>query len=146
MDTANANSAASGVGYLQRSNADIVCLQETKVIGGQLHSQERAAKRAKWGLSIEPARVTLAGGLSAGAAVAARSHIGHAVPKDLPWHQEMDTRAKISWIGGICKGGVYVVSLYLWHSEGQPKRNLDLLQHLAWVLKRLVAWTLDHCS
>ena len=35
------------------------------------------------------------------------------------------------------KGGIFVISLYLWCSEGMSKRNLDILQSLASIIRQL---------
>ena len=137
FDPVNHNTMHSGLSYLERSRADFVCFQEARVDGDAKLAAERAAKRSKWSLAIEPAVRTPADGLSAGAAVAVRSHIGHSDPVKMPWHEELNSRVRVSWINAVCSGGFFLVSLYLWHSEGMSQRNLSLLQHLAWVLKRL---------
>ena len=108
VDTINPNSMSAGLEYIQNSRAEVVCIQETKVTGAALASAERIAKRAQWSLSIEPARVTEAGGMSAGTAVAVRAHIGHAAPPDFPWHCELDSRVKVSWVGAVCRGGFFM--------------------------------------
>eukprot|EP00973_Karenia_brevis_P068763 9559962-Karenia_brevis.AAC.1 len=46
-------------------------------------------------------------------------------------------------VGAVCKGGIYLVSIYLWTKEGLSKRNLDLLQAVAQVISQLRApWVL----
>ena len=37
----------------------------------------------------------------------------------------------------MCRGGIHLVSVYLWNGEGLSKRNLDLLHCLAQVLTTL---------
>ena len=137
IDTCNPNAISSGLQYLEYSTADVACIQESRVVGDKLKTAERAALRAKWSLSIEPAKFTDAGGLSAGTAVAVRSHIGHSAPIGIPVFAELASRVKVSWVNSMCAGGVFVISLYLWTAEGLSARNLAVLQHVAWIIQRL---------
>ena len=100
-------------------------------------TDERAAKHQGWSMALQPARLTEANGVSDGTGVAVRSHIGHGKPQHFLWHEDLDSRVHISWVGAFCKGGFYLISLYLHHTEGLSRRNLDILQHLAWVIKGL---------
>ena len=44
---------------------------------------------------------------------------------------------RVSWLGAFCKGGLFCLSAYFWHSEGLSKRNLDMLEAIAQTIKRL---------
>jgi hypothetical protein len=55
------------------------------------------------------------------------------------WHLELNGRVRISFVNAILKGGLFIISIYLWHSEGLSERNLSLLNHLARVLASLRA-------
>ena len=137
IDSANSNTIESGLAYLQFSNADVVAFQESRVAGDSARSAERRAKHLKWNLAIHDGVCTEAGSFSAGVAVAVRQHVGHSNPPNLPWHDGMDSRVRVSWISALCKGRLFVISLYLWHSEGLSQRNLDILQHVAWLVGKL---------
>ena len=41
------------------------------------------------------------------------------------------------WAGGIQKGGVHVISIYLWSGEGLSERNVALLQRLELLLRTI---------
>ena len=136
IDTVNANGWAGAEGYLERSAADVVLIQETKCTSGRRAlTAERAAARARWGLLITPAVNTELDGVSAGVAVAARSHFGmagHSSAAERPACGRGRTAG--GHVSIACKGGIHVLSLYLWCSEGLTQRNLDLLQYVAQLL------------
>ena len=60
-------------------------------------------------------------------------HIEDALAK----FDELLYRVHIRWVGSICKGGIYVITVYLYHSEGLSDRNLNILQALAAIISRL---------
>ena len=136
IDTVNANGWAGSESYLERSAADVVLLQETKCTSGRRTlAAERAAARAKWGLLVTPAVDTEQNGVSAGVAVAARSHFGmasHGCAAEGPACSRGRTAG--GHVSIACKGGMHFISLYMWCSEGLTQRNLDLLQYAAQLL------------
>eukprot|EP00973_Karenia_brevis_P087694 12162236-Karenia_brevis.AAC.1 len=87
-------------------------------------------------VSIGAATVTPADGVSAGVGVAVRSHIGLAVPP-LVVGNGLSSRFLIRWVGTLAKGGFHLGSVYLRCSEGCSAANLDILQELASILKRV---------
>ena len=63
------------------SSADVICGQETVVVGQDATvSAQNAAKSLGWKAALEPDNITAAGGRSAGVVVAARAHLGMALP------------------------------------------------------------------
>ena len=85
FDSVNANSwgvddAVRGRGaldYLQRTSADVVAIQETKLNSEAKCGRARvAARRARWHLLADQADTTATGYASAGVGVAVRSHFG----------------------------------------------------------------------
>jgi hypothetical protein len=119
-------------------------IQEAKVVDGDACiSAQKAAKTTGWGLAVSPALITEAGGVSAGTAVAARSFFGM-VGKELDFIPNcFRSRICCSHVGGFCRGGLHVISLYMWCTEGLSKRNLDLLQCVAQVIAGLCGpWVL----
>ena len=48
-----------------------------------------------------------------------------------------EERIKHAWMGGIHKGGVHLISVYLWTGEGLSERNLALLHRLKLLTKTL---------
>ena len=65
-----------------------------------------------------------------GVAVAVRSHIGVAKAKGCPVDASpagFPGRVASLWVDGILRGGMLLISVYLWHSEGLTKRNWVIL-------------------
>eukprot|EP00973_Karenia_brevis_P061213 8511242-Karenia_brevis.AAC.1 len=81
--------------------------------------------------------MTEAGSTSAGVGIAVRTHLGHSAADGVHVPQCAQSRLKVTWMGAFCKGGMHLLTLYLWHSEGPSCRNLDLLQAAAGVIRQL---------
>ena len=60
-----------------------------------------------------------------------RSHFGLGLPADAQVPDQAKHKFSIALWGAVCRGGVYVMSIYPWTSEGMSERNLDLLQAVA---------------
>ena len=112
-------------------------LQELRLRANECHQAERTASQAKWSLSVEPAADTVAGSTSAGVGVAVRSHLGMAPPRQPMRFEQLRSRVQVRWMSSICRGGLHLISVYLWTAEGLSVRNLDLLQCVAGVLANL---------
>ena len=138
VDTVNPNCAKGVQKYLGKSMADFVMVQELKAHGlAACQAEERAARREGWGLVTESAVLTDKGGVSAGVGVAARLHFGmtkHTIDLDASCCKG---RIAATHVGAVCRGGIHVLSAYLWCSEGLTPRNLDLLQSIAQVIAKL---------
>ena len=50
---------------------------------------------------------------------------------------EYAERIAVAWAGGLQRGGVHLVSLYLWTREGLTERNCALLHRLALLLRSI---------
>ncbi len=137
IDTVNPNSSRGALVHLQRTGADFCMLQEVRRKSGphSLALQRRAAE-AGWSLATEEAHVLPSGRCSAGVGVAARSCIGMAEP---PYRvmESGRTRVKLAWVGGVCRGGLHLISAYLWPAEGMTERNLGVLHSIAAVVHAL---------
>ena len=55
----------------------------------------------------------------------------------LPSGADLSHRVQLRHWSGVCRGGVHLVTVYLYDGEGLSRRNLDILQELAFVLSRL---------
>ena len=139
IDTCNGNNHTGALSFLEGSSAEIVCHQELRVSGAMADTTSRQAKRCKWSLAIEDANPTDQGSYSAGVGVAVRSRIGHSNCDNLMWFAELGGRIRVSFVNAVLTGGLYVVSIYLWHSEGLSERNLTLLHSLGRLLASLRA-------
>ena len=139
-DSYNSNCARRAMAFLKVTGADVCMLQELRTVEEHCASVEREAAWAGWGLSIEPAKKTEASS-SAGVGVATRSCMGMAKPRHIDdamgMFHELSSRVHVRWVGSICRGGIYIITVYLFHSEGLSTRNLDLLQSLAALISRL---------
>ena len=114
-------------------------IQKTKVARVSVQDVEAATKNTGWRMSLEGCLLGDGGGLSAGAAVACRNHVGMAVSCDdaiIP--ENLKGRFKIRLVGAVVKGGINLGGCYLHSSLGiTAKANMDLLQSMAAVLSTL---------
>ena len=121
-----------------KSQADAALFQETRETSPEkCRKLEKGAWIRGWAASISTATKTLAGGASAGVAVLARKGTGMTTDNGLavgPTHAE---RLHHAWMGGVQRGGIHIVSIYLWTGEGLSERNLALLHRLKLVLRAL---------
>ena len=141
FDTVNPNAwgagemGGGGLQYLQRTGADVVGIQEMRVVGhDRCNAAMQAAKKAKWKMKVVQAHVTEKGYASAGVAVACRSHVGMCHPRVQGWEYD-GTRIHHSHIGAVCRGGIHCFSIYLYNSEGLTDRNRALLLDIARLLR-----------
>ena len=137
FDTLNGNVDTTALAYMDRAAADACVFQELRLRPQACEQAERTAARSGWSLSVEAAVDTAAGSTSAGVGVAVRSHLGLAMPAAPLHFDELRSRVQVRWMGAVCRGGLHLVSVYLWCTEGLSQRNLDLLQCLAGVLSRI---------
>ena len=140
IDTVNHNCAAGVLQHLQSSAADLCLAQEVRTPSAEsCKAQERNAKRAKWGLCITQAIVTEEGGVSAGVGIAARSHFGMFENRRAPLLAKASSEGRLGsvHVGVIGKGGLHLLSIYCWCSEGLTQRNLDVLQDAAQIINSL---------
>ena len=88
----------------------------------QCRRAEDAAKRLGWQARLSPANHTDNGGVSAGVALIVKKHIGMRYDEEIVKKQY---RARIScaWTGTGRKGGLHVISIYLWTAEGMSDKN-----------------------
>jgi hypothetical protein len=119
LDSVNANGWSSVATYLDKSTADFAMLQASKVLEGQpIASAERSAKTCGWIMAVSPALCTDAGGVSAGVALASHAFIGMARNSLEMVPDEDRSRIGCTHVNAVCEGGVHVLSLYMWCSEG----------------------------
>ena len=131
IDTVNPNCGKGALEHLKVTGADICLFQEFRRRDGQqCHDSAAAAKRSGWDLSITAADVTQANRCSGGLAIAARSYMGVS-PVPHSHGNDMASRVHVAWIGSICRGGFFLLSIYLWDSEGLSERNLAVLHRAA---------------
>ena len=67
----------------------------------------------------------------AGTCVAARSKYGMGTSCGSPHDASpsgSEGRVTVAWVDGVLRGGILVVSVYLWHSEGLADRNRKILE------------------
>ena len=136
--TANVTAWSSADALLRRAGADAILLQEHHIVGQDACSRlAQASTYPRWRLSLQAALATDRGGSSAGVAIAVARHTGLSHSIDLPQRATMSHRLQIRHWSGLCKGGVHLVSVYLYDGEGLSRRNLDLLQELSFVIRQL---------
>ena len=139
IDTINPNAWGGALEYLATTAADIVMVQEARVAAEDIPSTEKTTSNLGWKLSIEKCRYGGSGGKSAGVAVGCKAHIGMGESCTVDARPDvLSGRFQVKHVGAICKGGKHSASAYLIDGIGvSHKRNLDILQGIAGVLKTL---------
>ena len=100
----------------------------------RLFSAQRQARKLGWNTLTLALRTAQRHG-SGGNAILARAGIGIAPVGDNVIRDDLRNRIQASWIGGICKGGIYLLSVYLKDGEGLFETNLFILEQVAIYLK-----------
>jgi len=120
-----------------RKDYDAVLGQEHHKTLAELDSEERWLRQNGWQGSMDPAAESSGGGSRGGTLVATRRGPGLAAV-----HLEDDVlasvRSRVSvrlWGGGGVAGGIMLVSIYLWHTEGLSARNRHLLACVGEVIR-----------
>ena len=131
FETFNANAWTSLLGYIQRTAADFLVGQETKLrAGDDIASAEDAMANKGWRGRITPCNNGPAGGPSAGTTVMARRHIGLSHPPSGPL--DGGGRVQLQQVSAVCKGGLHLGSIYLTDLIGpSAPPNLAVLDTLA---------------
>ena len=113
IDATNTSAWQTFVDKVSReSAADVVLVQETKLVKGRVDGAERVVYRAGWRMVFEPCVLTELGYESCGAAVGCKRGWG-IVDMTAPIRTEgMEGRFSIARVGGIVPGGVHCGSLY----------------------------------
>ena len=138
VDTLNPNSLNGLKVYLDSSSASVVLAQEGREDDPEsLVKHECVARRAGWNLANFSAFRTDLGGLSSGVAIASRSFYGMTKNQCIDLPSQFASRIGCAHVGAFCKGGVHVVSVYFWNSEGLSQRNVELMHHVAALLSSL---------
>ncbi len=139
VDTVNPNSWKGAMGYLERTAADAVLIQETRRLGAQVQSAEREAMHNGWRASLRAAEQTEADGTTAGLAIATRRHIGLANlgGTEHGGGGSPSARVHAKWMGGMVRGGVHLLTTWPHHTEGPSPRNLDVLDDLARIISSI---------
>ena len=108
------------------------------VLAQEHHAQKRgfqdlqyAAKKCGWQLQGAAAVASASGiGSSAGVCIATNAQfmMGKAAGMNFDLSPRgSEGRLSVAWVDGVLRGGVMVLSVYLWHTEGLTDRNMDLL-------------------
>ena len=119
FDQINSTDWGPAVSYLCVSTADAAMFQELKrPEGDAVKEAEDEARKLGWDMTITPCVKTFAKGRSAGVGIAARAHHGLAEPKIKPSSAGLASRITMAWFPGLLRGGVHLVSIYLYTGEG----------------------------
>ena len=106
-------------------------IQEHHVGKEHFSSLQLGARSSQWHLQGAPAVQLSSGKYSAGVCVAARRHINLGMPPG--WDHDISTAASpgrlcAAWLEGVIKGGLLIISIYLWDGEGMSDRNKEILE------------------
>ena len=131
--------------FYEVGGADVMCIQEHKILGTHMPY----AKEHGWRYVSASAVATAGGGMSAGVAVLARSHIPLGeIDGPLPFDDHPDKELYAGrFVAAIVSAGpsrsTVVVSTYFWSGESWSPRNLTLASRVAaWLhsLNRPYIW------
>ena len=133
IDTANKNSWQTVLRQVvQRSQADILLLQETKMSEPQKYNAATlAARAAGWNPTFSYAHLTCAARASGGMGVLTRRGMGIHQNTDEVVRDGMRHRIAISWVDGVQRGGVHCGSIWLFDPQGLSAANMALLEKAA---------------
>ena len=116
----------------ERMEVAAVCCQEHHAAGTKWADLQHAARKLNWALHGAPAVPGKGHSGCSGAAIAAKRHIGLAPPDG---RESFDCSPEASqgklaaaWVDGVLRGGLLLMSAYLWNVEGATERNLGILR------------------
>jgi len=136
IDSWNMNAWSTGNEAASRSSADVVALQETKTTDSETRDRQECAKNAQgWNAKINLAAITEEGGRSAGVAIMAKKHIGFSSAASDSINARLRSRISTAWVNTSRKGGLHVISVYLWTSEGMSPRNIEIMTEISKLTK-----------
>ncbi len=128
--TVNCTSWGSLVPFVKATDADVLLVQEHKLMGRDNVDEAVAwLRRHKWNALLTEAEAGPNGGASAGVAVLARDHLGLSLP---PVGSEEVVPARVAAAKVEAPGTrpFVAVAAYLHDGEGMSRRNLELLRSI----------------
>ena len=108
-----------------------ILAQEHHALADAWIDLQHRGKAAGWQVQGAQAVPGEGGRGTAGTCVAARVHLGLTRAAGLPFDASpggSEGRVSVTWVDGIMRGGVAVISVYLWHTEGLSPRNMAILK------------------
>ena len=118
--------------------AQLILNQEHHARGQAWNDLQLKARQLHWHLQGAQASSAAGHASAAGVSVATRAHVSMGLPPG--WQHDTSTcespgRLAAAWIDGIVKGGLVVMSVYLWHTEGMTRRNRSILDRAGQQIK-----------
>ena len=112
--------------------AAVILAQEHHAGNGLWTDLQLKARGMHWKVQGAPAAQEDSGTYTAGTCVATR-YINMGLPPG--WKPDISPagspgRLGVAWIEGMIRGGMLVVSVYLWHSEGMSARNREIMDEV----------------
>jgi len=127
IETANVTGWGSLLPHLEATTADVVCVQEHKVLGHDIAKRRETLYRKGWRSIWAPALATEAGGISAGVAIVARRQMGLWTPEgEQP--VVVNHRVCSAMLSASGLPSIMVYAAYLHDSEGPTERNCGILE------------------
>ena len=133
MNTSGKPAAIRALTELAKRSRTIaaVAIQEHHCLQERLPDLEAQAGQAGWKIRAV-ASVMKNSGPSAGVAIATPKHVPSAVTAGVPLDcspEASEGRLAALWVQAAVLGGVLVLTVYLWHSEGLTARNVEIVLH-----------------
>ena len=105
--------------------------QEHHAAGMAWHDMQHKARAHGWQLQGAQAQPGEGGTWKAGTCIAVKAQFGLGKAAQMPHDispPESPGRLSVGWVDSVLRGGIVVVSLYIWHCEGLSDRNCQLLE------------------
>ena len=117
---------------LEVSDADVICLQEHRLLGYSLPAAQDWASKAGWGVPATAALPGMGGKAKAGAALAIRNYIGSRCWPGLQQGQAtlVKGRAAGATVLTFAPGGLHCISAYFKDGIGLRGENAKLMDSL----------------
>ncbi len=129
IQTANVTSWGSLLPFLMKTEADVLMVQELKVPAAAIDDRVAWLRRRGWNALITAAETGPNGGLCAGAAIIARSHVGMGLP--LVGHEVViPARAVAARLEPPGCRPFTAVAAYFHDGVGLGRANLDMLKRI----------------
>ena len=137
IDTANGNSWKTVLRQVvRRSAADILLLQETKLLDAQkFEAAKITARSVGWNPTFSYAHETGSSKATGGNGIFARRGMGINQHTDKAVRDGFRHRIAISWVDGVQRGGLHCGSIWLFDSQGLSESNMALLEEAAIALQ-----------
>ncbi len=110
-----------------REDVDCLLMQELHLLPARVAAEEGWLRARRWRGALGSATQSAEGGWQGGVGLAVRGAYGLCLFPGQHQAEVVPARAAAAHFGGFVKGGIAIVTIYLWTSEGLSARNMEVL-------------------